>query len=297
MTPRLYAVSDLHTTYEQNRVVLERLRPASPDDWLIVAGDLGEVMADIERDLRLLARRFARVIWVPGNHELWTAPRDPVRSRGVERYRQLVAICRGLEVLTPEDPFPLWPAPTGPVRIAPLLVLYDYSFRQAGLQTRQQALEQALDRGIVCTDELLLHADPYEDITAWSAARLAYSQARLRSDFPGLPTVLVNHYPLIRAPTRSLLFPDFALWCGTEATADWHIRYNAIAMVYGHLHIPRTTMHDGVRFEEVSLGYPREWQRRGTQPDPMRQIMPPPEPAAPPPPERSGSLTDHLRGR
>ncbi len=32
--------------------------------------------------------------------------------------------------------------------------------------------------------------------------------------------------------------------------------------VYGHLHIPRTTWYDDVRFEEVSVGYPREWRRR-----------------------------------
>ena len=37
----------------------------------------------------------------------------------------------------------------------------------------------------------------------------------------------------------------------------------ARAVVYGHLHIPRTTWYDGVRFEEVSLGYPREWRARG----------------------------------
>ena len=50
---------------------------------------------------------------------------------------------------------------------------------------------------------------------------------------------------------------------GTERTADWHLRFNAVEMVYGHLHIPRTTRHDGVRFDEVSLGYPREWKPRG----------------------------------
>jgi hypothetical protein len=42
---------------------------------------------------------------------------------------------------------------------------------------------------------------------------------------------------------------------------------------YGHLHIPRTTWEDGVRFEEVSLGYPREW-RRGPLRPPLRRILP-----------------------
>jgi len=45
--------------------------------------------------------------------------------------------------------------------------------------------------------------------------------------------------------------------------------------VYGHLHIPRTTWHDGVRFEEVSCGYPREWRRRKGPPGVLRQILPP----------------------
>jgi hypothetical protein len=46
--------------------------------------------------------------------------------------------------------------------------------------------------------------------------------------------------------------------------------------VYGHLHIPRTITVDGVRFEEVSLGYPREWRARGRPPEPVRQILPAP---------------------
>jgi len=44
-------------------------------------------------------------------------------------------------------------------------------------------------------------------------------------------------------------------------------------VVYGHLHIPRTTWHDGVPFVEASLGYPREWRRRGGPPGP-RPVLP-----------------------
>jgi hypothetical protein len=59
-------------------------------------------------------------------------------------------------------------------------------------------------------------------------------------------------------------------------SGDWHLRFNAAAVVYGHLHIPRVTWHDGVRFEEVSMGYPREWRRRGARPGLPRQILPVP---------------------
>src|SRR3546814_15798692 len=82
----------------------------------------------------LLAARFARVVWVPGNHELWTvASEGPDAARGVERYARLVAIARAHGVVTPEDPFPEWPGrlPEGVRRllIVPLFLLYDYSFR------------------------------------------------------------------------------------------------------------------------------------------------------------------------
>jgi hypothetical protein len=51
------------------------------------------------------------------------------------------------------------------------------------------------------------------------------------------------------------------------------VRYRAVAAVYGHLHIPRSTVYDGVPFEEVSLGYPREWRRRAGEPQPVRHIL------------------------
>ena len=90
------------------------------------------------------------------------------------------------------------------------------------------------------------------------------------------PTVLVNHFPLVREPCDAMFYPEFALWCGTTATADWHTRYNAVCSVYGHLHIPRTTWYDGVRFEEVSVGYPREWRRRKPYRW-LRQMLPDPK--------------------
>jgi hypothetical protein len=52
--PRLLAVSDLHVAYPQNRRLVEDLRPRSEADWLLVAGDVGERMPDIEWALRTL---------------------------------------------------------------------------------------------------------------------------------------------------------------------------------------------------------------------------------------------------
>jgi 3',5'-cyclic AMP phosphodiesterase CpdA len=272
----LFATSDLHVRHPDNRAVVEAMRPTSDDDWLLVVGDVGEYAADIRWALELLASRFAQVIWVPGNHELWTPARDPIALRGVARYWYLVDLCRELGVLTPEDPYPVWDGPGGPVRIAPLFLLYDYTFRPAGTTNKQEALAFAYSTGVVCSDESLLHPDPYPTMDDWCRARIAATHDRLAACPADLPMVLVNHFPLVREPTRVLRYPEFAQWCGTELTADWHLRWHAVAVVYGHLHIPRTTWYDGVRFEEVSLGYPREWTRRPVQYQrpPLRRILP-----------------------
>lgn len=258
MTGRLLAISDLHVSHRENRELLTRLRPGSAGDWLIVAGDVAERMTDVAWALRLLAERFARVIWVPGNHELWTTRHDPAGLRGENRYRALIEVCRALGVITPEDPYPVWAGPGGPVTVAPLFLLYDYSFRPEGTATKDEALALAYESGVVCTDEVLLHPDPYVSRDAWCEARVRETERRLTGLDPRLPVVMVNHYPLIREPTRVLRYPQFAQWCGTERTADWHRRFNAVAVVYGHLHIRRTTWHDRVRFMDVSVGYPRE---------------------------------------
>jgi hypothetical protein len=110
-------------------------------------------------------------------------------------------------------------------------------------------------------------------VAEWCRAWVAATQARL--DALDGPAVLVSHWPLIPAPLTALRHPAYAPWCGTTLTADWHTRYDVTAAVYGHLHIPRTTFDDGVRFEEVSVGYPREWRRRGANPPQPRVIFGP----------------------
>ncbi|WP_030900519.1 metallophosphoesterase family protein [Streptomyces sp. NRRL F-5126] len=277
---RLLAISDLHAAHAANKEIIDGLRPTSDGDWLLVAGDVGEVSTDIERTLTLLAERFATVVWVPGNHELWTHPSDPLTLRGDHRYRHLVSFCRGLGIVTPEDPYPVWRGAGGPAIVAPLFLLYDYTFHAPGTSSKEESLRTAHEAGVVCTDEYLLHPDPYESRDAWCRARVEATRARLDACDPELPTVLVSHWPLVREPTDIMYHPEFAQWCGTVATADWHVRYRAAAAVYGHLHIPRTTSYDGVPFVEVSVGYPREWSGRSGPAPGLRRILPAPAGAA-----------------
>ena len=285
--PRLLATSDLHVNRDENAELVRTLHPTHPDDWLIVAGDVGDRVATTRWALETLADRFARVIWVPGNHELWTPPGDEVQLGGVARYDHLVEVARGLGVLTPEDPWPIWDPDGragGPALVCPLFLLYDYSVRPPSIPAALSAGEAraaARAAGVVATDEVFMRCDPHEGAAAWCADRVATTRARLDARPTGMATVLVNHWPLTPEPTKILRHPEFALWCGTTASADWPRRDDAVAVVYGHLHVPRTTWEDGVRCEEVSVGYPREWHRHDLVRGPLRQILPVPTGVAP----------------
>jgi hypothetical protein len=77
----LYAISDLRVGFAESKGIRGGAAPGFRLGLLVVAGDIGEYVADVKD--------------------------DPMRRRGEWRYQRLVAMCRALVVIRPEDPFPL----------------------------------------------------------------------------------------------------------------------------------------------------------------------------------------------
>lgn len=267
---RLWAISDLHLGNAANRSALLAV-PDFGDDWLILAGDVAERDAHIDQAFRVLKARFAQVIWVPGNHELWTLP--STTARGEARYGQLVALARAHGVITPEDSYPIWRGAGGPVVVVPLFLLYDYTFRPDHVSA-ESVLDWAMEENVLCTDEVLLHPDPHASRADWCARRCAASEARLDALDPALPTVLINHWPLRRDLVHIPRVPRFSPWCGTVSSEQYHRRYRAQTVISGHLHVRGTTLREGTVFEEVSLGYPSQWQTSRGISAYFRQVLP-----------------------
>ncbi len=278
---KLHAISDLHLNHQANREALKAL-PDYGDDWLILGGDIGERLVHLEFCFRQVTQRFAKVFWVPGNHELWTLEEsadEADRLRGTSKYQLFVELCRHHGVLSPEDDFALWPGEGPPTVIAPCFVLYDYSFSPDGF-TPELAVNWARESGIRARDEDLLHPDPHPSRQAWCRERLVYTEQRLANVPDGHRIVLINHWPLRRDLVRLFRIPRYAPWCGTRATEDWHTRFPIDVSVHGHLHVRATDWRDGVRFEEVALGYPRHWNTDRGMAHYVREILP--GPPAPP---------------
>lgn len=249
---------------------------------------------------RKATRRYKHVFWVPGNHELYTSSLSSLREeerqlRGEAKYHACVKIAQHYGVLTPEDDYMTWDyenedGSAGKAIICPIFTLYDYSFRPPEV-SREQALNWALEEGIQASDETLLHPDPYATRDAWCTRLVSEAEVKLeKAASAGLPLVLINHWPLREDTVYIPRVPRFSLWCGTKETNDWHTRFHAKVVVTGHLHVRRTDWIDGVRFEEVSLGYPRQWEdakNAGNDVNTlMREILPgpvTPEPGHEPP--------------
>jgi len=271
---KLHAISDLHLGADANRKALLRMTNHG-DDWLILAGDIGETEAHLEFAFDVLQTRFRQLIWVPGNHELWTLTRNDLR--GEEKYCGLVSLCRRRGVLTPEDPYVEWIG-DGPAHlIAPLFLLYDYTFCPDGVSPNE-AVAWAEEAGVLCADEALLYSDPYPTRAAWCHARCESTQQRLENAtaLSALPLVLINHFPLKRTLAQLPAIPRFRVWCGTRRAENWHTRFRASVVVSGHLHIRQSKVLDGVRFEEVSFGYPRQWRPDRPIDAYLRLILPAP---------------------
>lgn len=303
---KLYAISDLHISYKFNHEAFQLLTP-HPEDALILAGDIGEKLEHLRSAFTLCTALFKQVFWVPGNHELYTLPHasdvahdenamspttpatthipEPENLRGVAKYLECVKIANEYGVITPEDEYITWHADDTPtsmkVLICPMFLLYDYSFRPPDV-SREQALDWAMEENIRATDESLLYPDPYRTRDEWCEALLEKTQERLwialdKKD-ANTKVVLINHWPLREDTITIPAVPRFSLWCGTTKTHDWHRTYQADVVVTGHLHVRRTDFIDGVRFEEVSLGYPKQWEgarERGKGVNEMlREIMP-----------------------
>lgn len=276
---RLWAISDLHLSRKENREAVEAFvgNPSRDfsKDWLIIAGDVGERVEHLTFALERLTPLFKRLVWTPGNHDLWCPATAMDRTRGVARYDELVAECRRFDVLTPEDPYAPWPAEPGLV-IVPMFLLFDYSFRDPAVP-RDHAVAWARESGVVASDETLLSPVPFPTRDAWCAARCDATEARLQALPASAETILINHWPLRYDVARPPRIPRFSIWSGTTRTEDWGRRFRARVVISGHLHLRTTLARFGARYEEVSLGYPRDWQRERGLAYYLREIIPGPD--------------------
>eukprot|EP00656_Telonema_subtile_P035109 TRINITY_DN39109_c0_g1_i1.p1 TRINITY_DN39109_c0_g1~~TRINITY_DN39109_c0_g1_i1.p1 ORF type:complete len:545 (+),score=183.82 TRINITY_DN39109_c0_g1_i1:142-1776(+) len=97
---RVFAISDVHYDHKQAPGWIANISSSDfQQDTLIVAGDAGDTHEAVRRCLRDFKRKFRRVFYCPGNHDLWI--RDSEKDRfpdSICKLHSLLATCDELGV-------------------------------------------------------------------------------------------------------------------------------------------------------------------------------------------------------
>jgi len=247
---RVFALSDVHADFEPNARWLRNLSLHDyQSDILILAGDVTDSLPLLEWCLGLVARRFHKVLFVPGNHELWTL-RDQPRTGSLEKFERIRGLVHGagasMETFT-----------TSRLAIVPLLAWYDYSFGTPSPELAEAWMD--------------FHAcrwPPECDVREITARFLKLNEGTLArpplAPSPGTQEQLVisfSHF-LPRAelvPKRtSALKLDLSPVLGTDLL-DCQVRQvKSTIHVYGHSHVNRRVDIDAVTYVNNAFGYPNE---------------------------------------
>jgi len=250
---RIYAVSDLHTDYKANRLLLEGLSSsAHRHDTLLLAGDIADHLDSIEETLALLRAKFSQLFYMPGNHELGVRA---VEYDSLEKLARVLEICDRLGVQTR-------PARAGELWVVPLYSWYDaeFDFDESGE-----------------TEELEAWADFYfcrwpKTVESVFQYFLKLNASRIKS-YDGAVITLSHFLPRreLLPETSRLRFKGLPKVSGSAGLERQIRELNSIAHVFGHSHINCDLLIDGVRYVQNALRYPLE---RRNAPFALKQVWP-----------------------
>jgi predicted phosphodiesterase len=248
---RIFAVSDLHTDFAENRRRLQQVSSTSYlRDVLVVAGDIADDLRVVDWTLRTLRSRFGRVFYVPGNHELWVRGGE---YDSVEKFRRVLLLCDEVGICTR-------PGRAGKNWIVPLFSWYETDYDRQG-EADVSSLEG--------------WADFY--FCKWPAGTgsvseyfLNLNESRIK-EYDGSVITLSHFLPRreLLPSVESLSFKGLPLVAGAPAL-DRQVRaLNAVIHVFGHSHIDFDQVIEGIRYVHHAFDYPRE---EGWSKEPLKQI-------------------------
>ncbi|MEM6462116.1 MAG: metallophosphoesterase [Pseudomonadota bacterium] len=238
---RIFTISDLHVDYRQNAEWVEGLSRADfTDDILILAGDISDSLERIARTITHLAKRFRQVLFVPGNHDLWIL-RDRGSAHSLDKFikvQDTVTECGGS----------VGPFENDALAIVPLLGWYDYSFGEPSSELKRRWMDYRACRwpADMIEKDIAAHFSGLNEPVVKRSKPVVISFSHFMPRIDLMPSF---------APERSrFLFPVL----GTELIEDQIRRIGASIHIYGHSHINRRAIRDGVVYINNAFGYPSE---------------------------------------
>jgi len=237
---RVFALSDIHIDYDVNTKWVANLSSGEyQDDALILAGDVTDRKRQLSWCLSTLAKRFKRVLFVPGNHELWVI-REERQKNSLQKFDDVCAIVNSsgasMQVFRERG-----------LTIIPLLGWYDYSFGRPSEELRSIWMDYRTccwPSGFTEKDIVSYFAAFNEQASPVGDKVITYSHFLPRIDLmPGfVPSAKKFLYPIL----------------GSAQLEHQLRRLKPDIHVYGHSHFNRHVKIDGVTYINNAFGYPSE---------------------------------------
>jgi Icc-related predicted phosphoesterase len=253
---RLGLVSDLHVDHHDVVTPLIKRARELALEALIVPGDVTGDLDRLEEVLQKLRQSVPRLLFVPGNHDLWCEQTGPdSRQRYEEAIPERVrrAGCEPLcEVVR-----------LGDFECVGVTGWFDYSLRNRALDDRisMEDYRRGAFGRLRWNDKHHIRWSSLDDeeICAEQAVRLS----RLLSQTTRRVIVVTHHLPFAELVTLHEMMP-FAFISGFLGSARLGEVIRSCERVTwsfsGHSHLRRSATVDGLRAEVSPVGYPREYR-------------------------------------
>jgi predicted phosphodiesterase len=238
---RVFALSDIHIDYDVNAEWVANLPVAEyRDDVLILAGDVTDSWRLLEWCLGALTKRFKKVLFTPGNHDLWVI-REDRKKDSLQKFDEIRAVVEssGASMLAFRE---------RGLSIIPLLAWYDYSFGEPSQELRSIWMDYRACRWPSGYTE--------KEVAAYFAA-FSDQQVSVAGD----TVITYSHFlpridlmPEFIPCAHKLLYPIL----GSTRLESQLRRLNSSIHVYGHSHVNRKVKIDGVTYVNNAFGYPHE---------------------------------------
>ncbi len=238
---RVFAISDIHVDYEVNARWLADLSMSEyREDVLILAGDVSDDLNRIGWALRTLTARFRRVMYVPGNHELWVI-RDAKPCTSLDKFDRLRAVVE-------QSGASMQPEALEGVLIVPLYGWYDYTFGPPS----SELLERWMDFHACRWPARFQMRDVAAHFQALNPAPPLVHEGMLISFSHFMPRI--DLMPPYIPSEKRMLYPVL----GSSRLEEQLRALKSRIHVYGHSHVNREVAMDGVVYINNAFGYPDE---------------------------------------
>jgi len=238
---RIFALSDIHIDYDVHAKWIANLSCDDyQDDVLILAGDVTDARPLLDWCLSTLVKRFYKVLFVPGNHDLWVMREDREKN-SMQKFEDICALVESsgawMQVFRERG-----------ISVIPVLGWYDYSFGEPSEELKSIWMDYRACRWPSGFTE--------KDVAAHFGALNSKHDS-----VAGEKVITYSHFlpridlmPGFIPGAKKLLYPVLG-----SAQLDRQLRqFNSNIHVYGHSHLNRQVEIDGVLYINNALGYPNE---------------------------------------